>query len=155
MSRLAWIAFLTVCVLPQASLHAASIKVTGANPRESITVTTEDARVDVILRHLRRNYGFNVAGLQKAGKGDPLTVTMSGSLHSILERLLRNRNHMIIRSRENKCGIAKVMILNSDYGAVTSQAKRKSARSRHRKKNKVSQKLRQAFSGADDFGEGL
>ena len=36
----------------------------------------------------------------------------------MIERLLRNWNHMIVRSADNKSGIAKVMILNATYGAA-------------------------------------
>lgn len=144
MSRLASIAFFIVCLLPQTSLRAATIKVTGDNPRQGITVAIENAKVGVVLQYLRRSYGFEVAGLQKANQGESLTVTMSGSLQSILERLLRNWNHMIVRSGDNKSGIAKVMILNSVYGSAPSQVKRKNA-TRNRDKKKISKKLQQAY----------
>ena len=54
--------------------------------------------------------------------GEAQTITVSGSLQVVLERILRNWNHMIVRSPDNKSGIAKVTILNSTYGAGPAKA---------------------------------
>jgi hypothetical protein len=43
---------------------------------------------------------------------------MTGSLESFIARLLRNWNHMVVRSPDNDSGIAKVMIVNAVYGAA-------------------------------------
>ncbi len=71
-----------------------------------------------MLEDLRKRYGFEVLGLENATRGEALSATMTGSLQSVIERLLRNWNHMIVRSPDNKSGIAKVMILNATYGAA-------------------------------------
>jgi hypothetical protein len=145
MSRLVWAAFVIICVLSQATLHAATITVTGDKPRQSITVTIEDATLDFVLEHLRKHYGFEVAGLQKANQGEILSATMSGTLQSILERLLRNWNHMIVRSRDNESGIAKVMILNSVYGAAPSQVS--PGKARRSRSNNIKRILRASSVG--------
>lgn len=121
MSRLGWIAFAIGCLMSQTALHAANVTVTGNDPRQNITVTIEEATVDFVLEDLHKKYGFEVAGLQQNIRGEAQSVTLSGSLHVILERLLRNWNHMIVRSTDNESGIAKVMILNSTYGAAPSR----------------------------------
>lgn len=122
MSRLGWTAFALGCLVSQGALHAANVTVSGDDPREKITVAIEDATVDFVLENLHKKYGFEVSGLQpNIGAGEAQTVTLSGNLHGILERLLRNWNHMIIRSPDNPSGIAKVMILNANYGAAPSR----------------------------------
>ncbi len=118
MLRVGFTAFVIGCLMSPGALMAATVKVAGDAPRKSITVTIEDAKVDAVLEDLRKRYGFEVSGLANTKSGDALTMTMSGSLQSVLERLLRNWNHMIVRSSDNQSGIAKVMILNATYGAA-------------------------------------
>jgi hypothetical protein len=101
-----------------AALQAAAVTVAGDAPRETITLTIEDAKVDVVLEELRKRYGFEVSGLENTTRGEGLSATMSGSLQSVIERLLRNWNHLIVRSADNDSGVAKVMILNATYGAA-------------------------------------
>lgn len=139
MLRVGWLAIALLLLLPQTESQAATVKVTGADPRESITITVDDATVDVVLEDLRKRYGFEVRGLENARKGEPQTMTMSGSLQSIIERLLRNWNHMIVRSPDNESGIAKVTILNATYGAAPVGAGRMSKKS--------NDKLLQALTG--------
>jgi hypothetical protein len=103
-------------ILAPAPLQAASLRVEGDSPRRGITVTIEDATLTFVLDDLRKKCGFEVDGLEHATSRDPLSMTLSGTLQGILERLLRNRNHVIIRSPDSPCGITKVMILDSRYG---------------------------------------
>jgi hypothetical protein len=120
MSRLVWTALAIGCLFSQSILHAAPITVTGDRPQQRITITIENATIDTVLGDLSKKYGFEVAGLENVEKGETLSGSMSGSLPGILERLLRNWNHMIVRSRDSESGVAKVMILNSVYGAGAS-----------------------------------
>jgi hypothetical protein len=117
MSRLGCMVVMISCLLSPAALQAAAVSVSGDSPRQNITVTIEDARVDAVLEDLRKRYGFEVLGLENATRSDAVSATMTGSLQSVIERLLRNWNHMIVRSPDNVSGIAKVMILNAKYGA--------------------------------------
>jgi hypothetical protein len=116
---------LGILFLAPLGAHAASgITISGENARNRITITVEDAKVDRVLDALRKRFGFDLAGLPNTGSGEALTFTFSGSLHTILERLLRNRNHVIVRSADNASGISKVMILNPTYGAAQTTATR-------------------------------
>jgi len=117
MPRLGCTVFVIGCLIAPTASQAANITVSGDHPQHSITVTIEDATMEVVLNDLHKKYGFEVDGLKNADKGEALSATMTGSLQGILERLLRNWNHMIVRSPDNESGIAKVMILNSNYGA--------------------------------------
>ena len=140
MLRLGFTAFVVGWLMSPAALQAAAVKVIGDTPRRSITVTIEEAKVDAVLDDLRQRYGFEVLGLENATRGEALSTTMSGSLQSVIERLLRNWNHMIVRSSDNESGIAKVMILNATYGAAPRSANAKGT---------TGDPLMQALSGAD------
>lgn len=107
--------------LVQATAHAADVKISGEHPLERITVKVEEAKADRVLDALRQRYDFELVGLANAGKGDALTVTLSGSLRTVLERLLRNRNHLIVQSRDRAGGIEKVVVLDAAYGAVAAR----------------------------------
>jgi hypothetical protein len=120
-SRWIWLSLGVVSVAVPTALHAASVRVSGEDPRQVITVTIEEATVDFVLEDLHKKYGFEVLGPKNGGNiGELQTVTLSGSLQGILERLLRNWNHVIVHSPDNASGITKVMILNSVYGAPAS-----------------------------------
>jgi hypothetical protein len=118
MARGASTAWLIGCLMAPLPALAAGVTVTGDDPRHNITVTIEDATVDAVLKDLHDRYGFEMSGLENVKKGEALSATFTGSLQSILERLLRNWNHMIVRSPHEGSGIAKVMILNANYGAA-------------------------------------
>jgi len=112
-----------------AGLQAANVAVAGDNTGQSITVTIEDAPLNSVLENLRKRYGFEIVGLENTSKGEALSATMTGSLRSVIERLLRNWNYMIVRSAEIAGGIEKVMILNMSYGAAPHQGATGSASS--------------------------
>jgi hypothetical protein len=126
-----------------ATLQAAAVTVKGDAPRQNITLTIEDAKVDAVLEDLRKRYGFEVSGLENANGGEAQSATMSGSLQSVIERLLRNWNHMIVRSPDNESGIAKVMILNKTYGAAPQRP------GQGRASGEGDDKLMQALTGAN------
>jgi hypothetical protein len=104
---------LIACALIAASnsLNASTIKIDGNEPRRSITVTIERETVESILKDFAETYGFGIKGLVKADKEELLSTTLSGSLAEILPRLLRNTNHVIVRSPDNRCGIDRVIII--------------------------------------------
>jgi hypothetical protein len=142
MSRLGWTALAIGCLLWQTPALAAGITVSGERPRDSITVTIENATIDLVLEDLRKRYGFDVAGLDKASKSEAMSATISGSLQSVLERLLRNFNHVIVRAPDNESGIAKVMILDAAYGALPPKVEQAKGRG-------GADNLTQALSGED------
>lgn len=109
-------------LLLQLPAYAASITINGQDPRENVTVTIEEETVDVVLNELRSKYNFEVRGLQHAKKDDPISATLSGSLHSVLERLLRNWNYVIVRSATAESGIEKVVIIDAKFGNLPSKA---------------------------------
>jgi hypothetical protein len=115
--RLAAIASIVLCVLC-VPLPAAALVIDGNEPKQKITVVPENSTVVRILQDLSARYGFEIKGIENVGAGDTLSPTLTGSLYDVLVRLLRNRNYVIVRSPENASGIAKIMILDSNYGAA-------------------------------------
>jgi hypothetical protein len=99
------------CMASQAPAQASAIKIDGDTPRERITVTIEDVSVEAVLRDFSATYDFELRGVGNAERAEILSATMSGSLEDILTRLLRNRNHVIVRSADNASGIHRVIIL--------------------------------------------
>ncbi|WP_088344853.1 MULTISPECIES: hypothetical protein [Rhodomicrobium] len=83
----------------------------NGGPRQSITLRIRDVTVVGVLRELRQTYGFEIAGLAEADQGEAIAASMSGSLYDVLARLLRNRDHVIVRSAENASGVEKVILL--------------------------------------------
>lgn len=120
--RLPWLTI--ACFLVPATVAAAGVDISGEDPKQAITVTIDQVAIDVVLENLRKHYGFEVSGVGNAMgvQAEPVTATLSGSLHNVIQRLLRNWNHMIVRSPDNKSGISKVMILNGNHGAPTGRA---------------------------------
>jgi len=142
MSRAGWSAFVAAFLLWQTPLYAATITIDGDDPRRSITVTIENATVDLVLEDLRTKYGFEVGGLQNVNKGDPISATMSGDLRSVLERLLRNWNYVIVRSPKTDGGIEKVVIIDANFGTHPSKAGQRAG-------GENPDKLMQALSGQE------
>ena len=132
-----WTVCVLGCLFATPALHAETIKIDGDNPRNRITVTIENAKVDQVLKDFGKTFGFEIKGLKNARQSDACSVTMSGSLEDILGRLLRNWNHMIVRLPDNKSGIEKVMILDSTYGSSPPEIRR---RRRHRKPSIIRQR---------------
>jgi hypothetical protein len=108
---------MSTLLLMHAPAYAASVEISTEQARDEISVTVSNAKADRILDALHKQYGFEIVGLANATQGEALTVKFSGNLRNVLKRLLRNRNHMIVGSSQKPGGIAKVMILNGDYGA--------------------------------------
>ena len=137
MRTIRWTMCVLGCLFVTPALHAETIKIDGDNPRNRITVTIENAKVDHVLKDFGKTFGFKIKGLKNARQGDAFSVTMSGSLEDILGRLLRNWNHIIVWSPDNKSGIEKVMILDSTYGLSPPEIRR---RRRHRKPSIIRQR---------------
>lgn len=141
MPRIGCIALaLAVVILPPAAC-AASVVVSGDDPKGAVTVVAEDSTVDEILRELAQKYGFQIKGTGN-GAGDTLSIKLSGSLYEVVARLLRNRNVMIVRSAGNASGIEKLTIIDANYGASPTAAGQNPS-------NNGAEELLQALSGGE------
>jgi hypothetical protein len=106
--------FVLALLLGRSDGHAEGVTIKGDDPAKSIEVSVDNATVRDVLAALRDKYGVELAGDGEAGASDPMTVTLQGSLPTILERLLRNQNYMIVRSKKNVTGVEKVLIAVPD-----------------------------------------
>lgn len=94
---------------------AEGVQVAGDDSGKHVSIRINNATLDAVLAELHKRYGFAIEGLSNV-QSDEFSEVLDGSLDDVLERLLRNWNHMIVHSAGNRSGISKVMILNSDYG---------------------------------------
>ena len=103
--------FAACCMAVYAPLQAAAtVAIDGDAPRDRIIVTIQDTSIGAALRDIGRTYGFEIKGAL-ANDNEPLSTTISGNLEQVLTRLLRNVNHVIVRSPDNRSGIEKVIIM--------------------------------------------
>lgn len=106
--------FVLALLLGHSDGHAEGVTIKSDDPAKSIEVSVDNATVRDVLAALRDKYGVELAGDGEAGASDPMTVTLQGNLPTILERLLRNHNYMIVRSNKNVTGVEKVLIAVPD-----------------------------------------
>jgi hypothetical protein len=103
--------FAACCIAVHAPLQAAAtIAIDGDEPRDRVTVTIQDMSIGAALRDIGRTYGFEIKGAF-AGGDEAVSTMISGNLEDVLTRLLRNVNHVIVRSPGNRSGIEKVIIM--------------------------------------------
>lgn len=112
-----FVVLISLILLPSGSL-ASSVSIAGSNPRDEITLVVRNAKIGTVLRNLAQKYDFSIQGLEKTEKGEPLSLSMSGDLEGILQRVLRNWNYLIVRSPNVERPIEKVMILDSAFGTA-------------------------------------
>jgi hypothetical protein len=101
--------------------HAATVDIKGDEARKAVTVVAEESTVGQILQDLAGKYGFKIMGIEHAGAAETVSAQMTGSLSVVVERLLRNWNYLIVRSRDNASGIESITILDAKYGAAPSK----------------------------------
>jgi hypothetical protein len=105
--------FAVCCIAVHAPLQAAAtIAIDGHEPRDRVTVTIQDMSIGAALRDIGRTYGFEIKGAL-ADDNEAVSTTISGDLEDVLTRLLRNVNHVIVRSPDNRSGIEKVIIMGT------------------------------------------
>ena len=99
-----------VCLIGPSMLHAEGVTIDGENPAKNLNINIDKVSIGAVLQALHDKYGIEVSGISDEISNDPISVTLSGSLPVILERLLRNQNYMIVRSRKNITGVEKILI---------------------------------------------
>jgi hypothetical protein len=99
-----------ICLFGQASLHAEGVTIDGEHPAQKIDMKIDSVPLGEVLKALHEKYGIEIAGVDDADADDPISMTISGSLPTILERLLRNHNYMLVRSHGNITGVEKILI---------------------------------------------
>lgn len=101
----------------------AQIDISKADDAATINLVANHASFDEILDKLGEHFAFNVERASDAKSNTTaVNVTLSGTLDSVLKRLLRNRNYLIVRRPDNIDAIEKIVLLTATEGAPPSSA---------------------------------
>jgi hypothetical protein len=84
-----------------------------------VLLEMEDAASDQIVRVLGQRFGFAVGGTVDQDAGPRFSGQLRGPLDRILEKVLRQHGHMIVRSAESSSGIREVMFLARTGSSVS------------------------------------
>lgn len=103
------------CLFGSAPSWADGVTITGDHPAQNIDMKIDGETVGAVLQKLREKYGIEISGVDKLESDDPVSMTISGSLPTILDRLLRNQNYMLVRSPKNATGVAKILIAGNSH----------------------------------------
>lgn len=98
------------CLFGSSALLADGVTIAGDRPAQSLDISIDKAPISAVLQALHEKYGIEVIDNSTDLASDQVSLTLSGSLPSILERLLRNQNYMIVRSQKNVTGVGRILI---------------------------------------------
>ena len=90
---------------------ADGVTIEGERPAQSLDISIDKAPISAVLQALHQKYGIEVIDNSTDLASDQVSLTLTGSLPSILERLLRNQNYMIVRSQKNATGVERISSL--------------------------------------------
>lgn len=96
---------------------AASIRVEGDQPNQDLRVHLQNASVERALGILSKKFGFEYVGPANGKSSSNVSMTLSGTLDTILGRLLRNRNHSIVRAASSPSRIRRVVLIDTRLGS--------------------------------------
>lgn len=83
-----------------------------------VKLEADQATFDEIVEKLAGTYGFGVERSENADSGEQLITTkIEGKLDAVLRRLLRNRNYLIVRKKDDPSQIEKIVLLAKGVGA--------------------------------------
>lgn len=99
-------------VLPGLSpVQAEGVSIDAVRPAESLVIRVDGASIASVLHALHDKFSIEISAAEDALPTEPLSISLNGDLHTILQRLLRNQNYMIVRSQSNVTGVEKIVIL--------------------------------------------
>jgi hypothetical protein len=95
------------------SLWAGEARLIEGSSPEGVVLEAADAGVDEVLAVLAKQFQFTVERNAASGQTMRFSGRLQGSLDQVLERLLRNEGHMIVRSSEAHAGISRVVLFEA------------------------------------------
>lgn len=104
------VSFAVLILLGTATAHAGGVTLEENSSDRTFKVTLNNASIADLLRELQGKYGVEVRGLEDFSETDAVSTSYSGTLPSILTRLLRNQNFSIVRSSTNPTGMLRILI---------------------------------------------
>ena len=109
-------------LLVVSSTSSAAVFVEGEDQAD-IVLSAEGEPMSSALEALSEKFDIEIEGLEYIEKGDPINGQMRGSLKSVLSRLLRNWNHVIVSPTDDPGAVQKLMILSTTFGEGKKPAK--------------------------------
>jgi len=107
----------TTIFFPLTTLRAESVTIEGSSPSESVQFIMTASTTADALQAIHEKYGVEVTGSDNISGNDPTSTTYTGSITSIVGRLLRNQNFVIVRGNKNVTGIDRIQISGSTHAA--------------------------------------
>jgi hypothetical protein len=106
---------LAVCLISFGLLRPAAAEVRISGTAKAVNVTAQDATIDDILRALQANFKFHYKG---GALPNPVSGTYSGSLRSVIARLLTGHNYV---TRETNSELIVTLVGASGVAANSSK----------------------------------
>jgi hypothetical protein len=88
---------------------AGEARLVAADSADQVVVEVGDADAGEVLEALSARFGFAVEGHPQAGRAMRYSGLLHGSLDQLVERLLRNEEHVVVRSAKAVAGVSKVV----------------------------------------------
>lgn len=107
---------MVLCFCGGSSL-AGEVRIEGDSPYEELTIRIEDAGVNDVLTQMAKKFGFELVGVNRSASDITWSTTLKGDLEMILARLLRNRNHSIVRAPGTHGKIRRIIFSDPKAGA--------------------------------------
>ncbi len=121
MSKTLYVLAALILFISNSTAICQTVKFSGASPKTNITITVEDSSISDILLAIGNEYQFDIDGAEQLNSNRKFSITFTGSLETILLRLLRNNNHLIVSSASNIAGIKRIVILKERTGGNENQ----------------------------------
>lgn len=86
-----------------------------------IVVTASHVQIGRVIEKLAGEFGFTIEGASHLRSSGTVEGQMSGPLHRVLARLLRNNNHLIVYSAERDHRVARLIIGENAAPAATTR----------------------------------
>lgn len=102
---------LILLFITYSSAYSQIIQISGQSPKMEISVLAEDASTADVLMAIAEKYQFKISGIEKLFSDKKFSAEFKGNLPTILQRLLRNNNHLIVSSSKTISGIERIVIL--------------------------------------------
>lgn len=104
------VGFAVLIFLGTAPARAGGVTLEENSSDRTFKVILNNASIADLLRELQGKYGVEVRGLEDFSETDAVSTSYSGTLPSILNRLLRNQNFSLVRSNTNPTGMLRILI---------------------------------------------
>lgn len=141
MAAILSVSLFLIFVLGRPTLAAEAIAIKARTDNGRLTVTVKDARLDQVLVHLGQRFGFKIERRGKQRPKDKITTIYQGSLDSVVNRLMRHTNHLIVRAPGDNARIVKLVLFPPAAPRTEAERAHASRLSRKDKQSRIRREL--------------